>query len=81
MESRKGMQAAEIQRMPTRVVGAGGAASDGEEEAPSCAICLEDFGAGQVARTLPCCHRFHRDCVDRWLKSKACCPICQRKLT
>lgn len=81
VENRKGMAAADIQRMPTQVVGAGSSASDGEEASPSCAICLEDFGAGQVARRLPCCHRFHRDCIDKWLKSKACCPICQRELS
>jgi hypothetical protein len=81
VESRKGMQAADIQRMPTQVVGAGGGAASDGDEAPSCAICLEEFAPGHVARRLPCCHSFHRDCVDKWLKSKATCPVCQRGIS
>jgi E3 ubiquitin-protein ligase SDIR1 len=41
-----------------------------------CLICLETPTHGDVIRTLPCVHQFHRQCVDRWLRDKASCPIC-----
>ena len=33
-----------------------------------CAVCLDGFSPGNVARTLPCSHFFHQGCIDRWLK-------------
>ena len=32
-----------------------------------CAICLEPFVSSDKVRTLPCMHRFHMQCADRWL--------------
>lgn len=49
-------------------------------DAKSCTICLEDFDASEVCRTLPCFHRFHRDCVDRWLARQGSCPICKHRV-
>lgn len=41
-----------------------------------CSICLVDFEDGDELRKLPCGHRFHRACIDRWLlKSSTTCPI------
>mmetsp|Transcript_21208 Transcript_21208/g.26093 ORF Transcript_21208/g.26093 Transcript_21208/m.26093 type:complete len:320 (-) Transcript_21208:277-1236(-) len=52
-----------------------------EKELPldcrKCAICLEDFENGQERKTLECLHGFHNHCIDRWLISNACCPICK----
>ena len=42
-----------------------------------CAICLEPFERGQEVRTLPCMHRFHSLCVDRWLFGNHLCPVCR----
>jgi hypothetical protein len=47
-----------------------------------CAICLSDFADGEIVRVLPVCgHRFHVDCVDRWLLSRCSCPTCRRRLS
>ncbi|KNA26088.1 hypothetical protein SOVF_000620 [Spinacia oleracea] len=43
-----------------------------------CAVCLLDFEEGEGIRTLPlCCHAFHVECIDMWLRSHATCPLCR----
>eukprot|EP00438_Fugacium_kawagutii_P026462 Skav202773 [mRNA] locus=scaffold326:319523:319819:- [translate_table: standard] len=47
------------------------------EEPCSCAICLEE--GGEEAR-LPCGHRFHKACVQRWLTFEDLrCPLCNAR--
>lgn len=48
--------------------------------AVQCTVCLDDVCEGQVARALPCGHKFHRGCVDSWLlvAQKNTCPLCTR---
>ncbi|KAM0847182.1 hypothetical protein ACQ4PT_055174 [Festuca glaucescens] len=52
---------------------------DGEEaDAAQCSICLGEFEEGEQVKALPPCgHRFHPDCVDAWLRSRATCPLCR----
>jgi len=45
-----------------------------------CSVCLETLATGDKMRTLNCLHGFHKDCIDRWLKTKASCPICNFKI-
>ncbi|MQL88148.1 hypothetical protein Taro_020710, partial [Colocasia esculenta] len=53
----------------------------GEEET-RCAICLGRIASGAAVERrqerwwLPCCHSFHRGCLQRWLQQKAECPPC-----
>lgn len=42
-----------------------------------CAICILDYQMGDKLRTLPCQHKFHQGCVDKWLGLKSDCPICK----
>jgi hypothetical protein len=61
-----------------RVLAAGGGSS-GE----GCAVCAEEYAPGDVVRVLPWCrHRFHIECLDRWLlkstehSAPKGCPLC-----
>ncbi len=42
-----------------------------------CCICLSEYQKGEALRRLPCMHRFHSACVDRWLKTDRACPVCK----
>jgi hypothetical protein len=45
----------------------------------TCGICLEDYQQGDHKKCLSCPHSFHKDCIDRWLKQVASCPICKKE--
>ncbi|KAJ9692452.1 hypothetical protein PVL29_011489 [Vitis rotundifolia] len=42
-----------------------------------CCICLAKYADNDELRELPCCHFFHVECVDKWLKINALCPLCK----
>ncbi|KAL5729410.1 hypothetical protein ACHQM5_002369 [Ranunculus cassubicifolius] len=42
-----------------------------------CCICLAKYGDNDELRELPCNHYFHTECVDKWLKINALCPLCK----
>lgn len=78
VENRKGAAAGTIAALPTQTVPAGGILGP-EGEKLSCAVCLEEFVEGAELRSLPCLHKFHKDCIDKWLGQKACCPVCNQE--
>ncbi|KAL6223000.1 hypothetical protein ACLB2K_006390 [Fragaria x ananassa] len=46
-----------------------------------CSVCLSEFEEGEKIRQLKCKHRFHKDCVDKWLQQYwAKCPLCRTKV-
>ncbi|KAF8050090.1 hypothetical protein N665_2045s0004 [Sinapis alba] len=49
-------------------------------EDASCCICLARYGDDEEVRELPCLHVFHVDCVDKWLKINATCPLCKNEV-
>mmetsp|Transcript_15340 Transcript_15340/g.23883 ORF Transcript_15340/g.23883 Transcript_15340/m.23883 type:complete len:140 (+) Transcript_15340:524-943(+) len=52
---------------------------EGNKEEGHCPVCQEEWKEGDQQRVLPCEHRFHTSCVDRWLKDhKAQCPLCKK---
>lgn len=42
-----------------------------------CCICLSNYEEDDEVRELMCTHFFHTECVDKWLKLNACCPLCK----
>jgi hypothetical protein len=53
-----------------------GRSRSGEE----CAVCLQDFGADEKLRAMPCSHAFHQHCISEWLRRKAVCPLCRHRM-
>ena len=47
-----------------------------------CGICLDIQKKGDAVYVLPVCsHQFHECCIQRWLKVKARCPMCNNDLS
>lgn len=47
-----------------------------------CAICLEET-LGSLIRSLRCKHRYHKECIDIWLKqplASRTCPMCRAEV-
>lgn len=47
-----------------------------------CAICLDDFHSEvkDIYTIADCKHKFHEECIRRWKKEEATCPLCRRPL-
>ncbi|XP_052186149.1 E3 ubiquitin-protein ligase MPSR1-like isoform X2 [Diospyros lotus] len=49
-------------------------------EGGECVICLEEWEIGGLAKQMPCKHRFHGECIDKWLGIHGSCPVCRFKM-
>lgn len=58
-----------IEAMPSVEIGEG---DDG-----NCAICLEEWVSGMIVKEMPCKHRFHGGCIEKWLGMHGSCPVCR----
>ncbi|KAJ9495881.1 hypothetical protein H2202_008675 [Exophiala xenobiotica] len=49
-----------------------------ENNQAECPVCMQDFVDKDNVRVLPCEHRFHQTCIDRWLLDvSGTCPVCR----
>ena len=55
--------------------------TDDNDKKNLCCICYDEFAAGDDVKTLPCLHRFHEVEIDRWLRQKNSCPVCNTPIT
>lgn len=42
-----------------------------------CALCLDEYSAGDCVTRLTCFHAFHKSCLDPWLDKSPTCPSCK----
>lgn len=57
--------------------------TDVDDDMPECSICLDDISTLKSVR-IECGHRFHVECILRWVGSNTnrnCCPHCRSKFT
>ncbi|CAI9105691.1 OLC1v1004674C1 [Oldenlandia corymbosa var. corymbosa] len=44
----------------------------------NCIICISEIENGEVCWELNACnHRFHADCIRKWVKKNSSCPLCR----
>ena len=46
----------------------------------SCAVCIQEMMAEELAVKLPCGHHFHEECIRTWLRKQHTCPTCRNPL-
>uniref|UniRef100_A0A2P2JD10 RING-type E3 ubiquitin transferase n=1 Tax=Rhizophora mucronata TaxID=61149 RepID=A0A2P2JD10_RHIMU len=51
-----------------------------EDKDGECVICLEEWELGGVVKKMPCKHRFHPKCIEKWLGMHGSCPVCRYKM-
>lgn len=64
---RVGMDQNDISLLPVHTFQAAASANK-ENQKTECSVCLTDFTSGEQLRTLPCCHIYHKECIDEWLR-------------
>ncbi|XP_011406651.1 PREDICTED: E3 ubiquitin-protein ligase RLIM-like [Amphimedon queenslandica] len=52
----------------------------GGDMSRSCSICFDEYVQDQQLRVLPCFHKFHRHCIEKWLSEKPTCPVCLKNI-
>ncbi|KAJ0253261.1 E3 ubiquitin-protein ligase MPSR1 [Hirschfeldia incana] len=45
-----------------------------------CVICLEEWKAEETVKEMPCKHRFHGGCIEKWLGLHGSCPVCRYEM-
>lgn len=74
-EGRPPASKASIEALPAVEIGGDAASADWD-----CAICLEEWSPGGSAKEMPCRHRFHADCIEKWLGIHGSCPVCRYEM-
>lgn len=46
-------------------------------ESEECCVCLSRFREGEETNILPCLHKFHKECIEKWFSVWKNCPMCR----
>jgi hypothetical protein len=47
----------------------------------SCSICLKEFDSDDdVVQSRNCHHVHHRECLEKWVHKRNCCPYCRQEM-
>jgi len=49
-----------------------------QEEKNECIICLDDVESEW--KKLECAHSYHIQCIDKWIRVSATCPLCMTRI-
>lgn len=44
----------------------------------NCPICQDELKDPESIRILPCAHKFHNDCIQKWIEMRNLCPLCKQ---
>ncbi|XP_021369019.1 uncharacterized protein LOC110460444 isoform X2 [Mizuhopecten yessoensis] len=69
----KGLTEAQSSRLPVRLY----QANSEKQESEDCLICMCEYDQDDRLKMLPCFHEFHEQCIDKWIKGNASCPVCR----
>ncbi|XP_060086317.1 uncharacterized protein LOC132565640 [Ylistrum balloti] len=69
----KGLTEAQSSRLPIRTY----QANSEKQESEDCLICMCEYDQNDRLKMLPCFHEFHAQCIDKWIKGNASCPVCR----
>ena len=45
-----------------------------------CSVCLDSLNNSKESIQLFCGHKFHKDCVYKWISEKNTCPNCRKSI-
>ncbi|KAH3792070.1 hypothetical protein DPMN_145560 [Dreissena polymorpha] len=62
------MDPSEITQLPSHVFQPSASA----DVKTDCLVCMEEYQSGERLKTLPCCHTYHAECIDEWLRVGFC---------
>ncbi|KAJ0038415.1 hypothetical protein Pint_21920 [Pistacia integerrima] len=51
-----------------------------EGEVGECVVRLEEYEVGEMGKEMPCKHRFHAKCIEKWLGIHGSCLVCRYKM-
>lgn len=55
--------------------------TEAEQSVEQCVVCMDKFGKEEeVTRMTKCQHKFHRNCIETWLRGSDHCPLCRTKV-
>ena len=73
-----------LEKQTFRAATTAGGEEEDDDGVTECGICLDEFVDGGEVSVMPCPsrreHKFHSDCIYKWLAISNVCPLCRHEL-